>query len=253
MTILRGLACAFVSAFAWQAPGAPTLTVSAATSLTDVLAEVATAYRQTGGGVVRFNVAGSNVLARQIVNGAPADLFISADETQMDLVQKAGFVVQGSRVEIVSNQLAIVAAPDRVSFVRDRFAQAPAEIRRLAIGDPAAVPAGVYARRYLESLGLWSAYEARIVPTANVRAALVAVETGGADAAIVYATDMAAARTATVAFLVPLDKGPRIVYSAALLTSSAHRDEALRFLSFLSGVDAAAIFARHEFVPLARR
>ena len=237
---------------AWQAPAVP-LTVSAATSLTDVLADIAKAYRAAGGGEVRFNLAGSNVLARQIVNGAPVDLFISADEEQMNVVAKAGQIVAGSRVDLVSNQLAVVASPDRAAFVRERFAQAPPEIRRIAIGDPAAVPAGVYARRYLESAGLWTKYEPRVVPTANVRAALVAVESGGADAAIVYATDLAAARHATVAFLVPIDKGPRIVYPAAVLSASANQTEARRFLDFLAGTDAAAIFTRHKFIPLTKR
>jgi hypothetical protein len=102
----------------------------------------------------------------------------------MDVVEKTGAVLAGSRVDLVENQLAIVSTPERVDFVRREFARAPPEIRRLAIGDPAAVPAGVYARRYLEQRGLWVAYEARIVPTTNVRAALGAVETGSVDAAI---------------------------------------------------------------------
>jgi molybdate transport system substrate-binding protein len=175
------------------------LLVSAATSLTDVLEEIAKAYAASGGGEVRFNFAASNVLARQIANGAPADAFISADEAQMDVAQNAGRVVAGTRIELISNQLVVAAPAGKAALVRARFSEAPAEIRRLAIGDPAAVPAGVYARRYLEAQGLWQKYESRIVPAANVRAALVAVEHGGADAAIVYVTDMAIARTAAVA------------------------------------------------------
>jgi len=237
-------------------PGAQTepLTVAAAVSLTDVLEEIAKAYAAAGGGAVRFNLAGSNVLARQIVNGAPADVFISADDAQMDVVQKAGAVLDGSRVELVENQLAIVATPDREDFVRQEFARAPAGIRRLAIGDPAAVPAGVYARRYLEQRGLWTAYEPRIVPTTNVRAALAAVETGSVDAAIVYLTDLAAARTAVLAFAVSAKDGPRIVYPGAVLASSRNPAEAKRFLAFLRQPEAVAIFARHKFVvPVASK
>ena len=237
-------------------PAAPPepLTIAAAVSLTDVLEEIAKAYAAAGGGSVRFNLAGSNVLARQIVNGAPADVFISADEAQMDVVQKAGALLAGSRVALVENRLAIVATRDRVDFVRAQFARAPAGIRRLAIGDPGAVPAGVYARRYLEQKGLWTAYEPRIVPTTNVRAALAAVETGSVDAAIVYLTDLAAARTAVLAFAVPVTDGPRIVYPGAVVTSSRNQGEAKRFLAFLRQSEAMAIFARHEFVvPAASR
>src|SRR5262245_5338906 len=125
MTLLRTIAVLLLCTLASQGAAARApITVSAATSLTDVLDAVARAYRAGGGGEVRFNFGGSNTLARQIVNGAPADLFISADEAQMDVVQKAGLVAAGSRVDLVSNQLAVVAAPDRAAFVRDRFAQA---------------------------------------------------------------------------------------------------------------------------------
>ena len=229
------------------------LLVSAATSLTDVLEEIGKVYSAGGGGLVRFNFGGSNALARQIVSGAPVDVFVSADEAQMDVVQKAGLIVDGSRVDIVSNQLVVASLAARADAVRTTFVKAPPEIARLAFGDPAAVPAGVYARRYLEAKGLWKAYESRVVPTANVRAALVAVENGAADAAIVYATDMAIARGAVAAFTIPLDDAPRIVYPAALLTASTNTAEAKRFLSFLAGAQAAEIFRRHKFLPVIRK
>jgi molybdate transport system substrate-binding protein len=226
------------------------ITVAAAVSLSEVLEQVAEAYAAAGGRAVRFNLAASNVLARQIVHGAPADVFISADEAQMDVVDKAGALLAGSRVDLVANQLAIVSTPERVDFVRREFARAPAEIRRVAIGDPAAVPAGVYARRYLEQRGLWAAYEPRLVPTTNVRAALAAVETGSVDAAIVYVTDLGAARAAVLAFAVPAAVGPRIVYPGAVLAASRNQGEARRFLAFLRQPAAAAIFVKHKFRPL---
>jgi molybdate transport system substrate-binding protein len=231
-----------------QSPPPPPMVVAAAVSLTDVLEEIATAYAAAGGARVRFNLAGSNVLARQILNGAPADVFVSADEAQMDVVEKAGALLAGTRVELVGNQLAVVTTPERADVVRQQFLQGAAAIRRLAIGDPAAVPAGVYARRYLEQRGLWAAYEPRLVPTTNVRAALVAVETGSVDAAIVYLTDLAAARTAVLAFAVSAADGPRIVYPGAVVASSRNQAEAKRFLAFLRGPVARAIFERHKFV-----
>jgi molybdate transport system substrate-binding protein len=224
------------------------LTVSAATSLTDALEEITRAYGAAGGGIVRLNFGGSNTLARQIVNGAPADVFISADEAQMAVVEKAGLLRPGSRVDVVRNQLVVMAAPDRVDLVRERFLQAPAEIRRVAVGDPVAVPAGVYARQYLERRGIWTVYEPRIVPAANVRAALVAVESGGADAAIVYVTDAAIARRAVVAFTVPIQETPPIVYPAAILAATRNLTEATRFVTFLRSPGASAVFARHKFL-----
>lgn len=246
--LLRAVCLALLSLPLLPVQPAP-LVVSAATSLTDVLEEIGRAYAAAGGGAVRFNFGGSNALARQIVSGAPADVFVSADEAQMDVVQKAGLIVPGSRVDVISNQLVVAAPAAQVAFVRARFAQAPAEIRRLAIGDPAAVPAGVYARQYLEARGLWKQYEPRVVPTANVRAALVALEHGAADAAIVYATDMSIARGAAVAIEVPVGEGPRIVYPAALVTTSSNQSEAGRFLAFVAGSRAAEIFRRHKFLP----
>lgn len=252
--LFRVVLLCLAAAFAGQPQASkPPITVSAAISLADALEAIIKVYSTAGGGPVRLNVAASNVLARQIVNGAPADVFVSADDAQMDVVQNAGRLVPGTRVDVLRNQLAVVTAPDRAAFVRDSFSAAPPEIRRLAIGDPAAVPAGVYARQYLESAGLWQAYEPRIVPTANVRAALTAVENGSADAAIVYVTDAAIAKRATVSFVVPQDRGPRIVYPAAMLTSSKDQAEARRFLTFLQGPEASAIFARHGFLSATGR
>ena len=231
-----------------RAGGGP-ITVSAAISLTEALEEIAATYAKAGGAAVRFNFAGSNVLARQIANGAPVDLFISADDDQMDVAARAGALVDGTRVNLIGNQLAVVARQDNVALVKSSFAKAPPEIRRLAVGDPAAVPAGRYARAYLERQKLWTAYETRIVPTPNVRAALAAVENGAADAAIVYATDVRISKTAVLAFLAPAADSPRIVYPAALVKSSRRRDDAKRFLTFLRGTNAAAIFHKHGFIP----
>ena len=240
---------ALLGALAAPSRGDAALTVSAAISLSEALGEAAAAYRRSGGGPVRLNLAGSNVLARQIVNGAPADVFISADEAQMNVVDTAGDVLEGSRRTVTRNQLAVVASQDRVTEVRKAFPRAGASIRRLAIGDPAAVPAGVYAKAYLERLDLWDSYERRLVPTGNVRGALAAVENGSADAAIVYVTDAARARGVTIALVVPVDQAPAIAYPAAVMARTRHRREAERFLAFLLSAEGRRIFAAHGFLP----
>jgi molybdate transport system substrate-binding protein len=230
------------------------LTVGAAASLNGVIEEIASAYEKTGGGKVQFTFAGSNVLARQIINGAPIDLFVSADDRQMDVAEQAGAIQAGSRVNIVGNRLAVIAPPGRADYVKAHFAEAPPDIRRLALGDPEAVPAGVYARQYLEKTGLWKSYESRVVPTANVRAAAAAVANGAADAGIVYITDLEGQRGLdTLAFIVPATEGPAIVYPAAIVKASRRQAEAARFLEFLRSEAARALFTKRQFIPPAAK
>lgn len=227
------------------APASESILVSAAISLTDALQEVHAAYAAAGGGDVRFNFAGSNVLARQIVNGAPADVFISADEAQMNYAQERGAIDGSSRFDLLANRLAVVTRRDNAGSVPD--AAALTQVRRIAIGDPAAVPAGAYARQFLERAGLWDRVQSRLIPLGNVRAALAAVESGGADAAIVYESDAAASTRVALAFVVSGPAAPRIVYPAAVVTRSGKRQEAVKFLRFLRGPEALAIFRKYRF------
>jgi molybdate transport system substrate-binding protein len=244
------LAAGLAAALAAQGLPAPApITVSAAVSLTDALSAAAKVYAGAGRGGVRFNFAASNVLARQIVEGAPVDVFISADAAQMDVVARAGLLQEGSRVDLLGNQLAVVVPSDRPRTFSSVAQIADPAFRRIAIGDPAAVPAGVYAKQYLEQEGLWPAVRSRIVPAANVRAALTAVESGAADAAIVYRTDARIALRATVAYVVPAGRGPRIAYPAAIVRGTKHPDEAARFLSFLGSAAATEIVGRFGFTP----
>jgi molybdate transport system substrate-binding protein len=225
----------------------PPLTVSAAVSLTEALEEAATAYRAAGGTPVVFNFGGSNALARQIVNGAPADVFISADEAQMELVEKANLVVAGTRAAVVTNRLVLlVDSRSPVKAVTDLGA---AEVRRIAIGDPAAVPAGVYARQYLERIGQWARLEQKMVPVANVRAALTAVQNGSADAAFVYATDARIAPALRVVLTITGAQAPRIVYPGCVVKTTRQPAAAAKLLQFLRSAPALAIFERHGFTP----
>jgi molybdate transport system substrate-binding protein len=225
----------------------PPLTVSAAVSLTEALEEVAAAYRAAGGTPVVFNLAASNVLARQIVNGAPVDVFISADEAQMDLVERAGLVAAGTRAPIVGNRLVLVV--DSQSRVKSVAALGAADVRRIAVGDPAAVPAGVYARQYLERSGEWPRLEPKIVPAANVRGALAAVQNGSADAAFVYATDARLAPALRVVDTITGPHAPRIVYPGCVVKTARQPAAAAAFLQFLRTPPALAIFERHGFTP----
>lgn len=229
------------------------ITVSAAISLTNALEEIGRAYEAAGGAAVRLNFGGSNVLARQIINGAPVDLFISADEAQMDLVEQAGAVMAGTRIALLGNQLAVIAPRGNHASIKDLAALEGPDIRRIAVGDPAAVPAGVYTRQYLQARGKWAVLGPKLVPLPNVRAALAAVANGSADAGIVYESDATASDAVQISFVILAAEGPRIVYPAALVRHTARRAEAERFLAFLRGPAATAVFERYKFVPLAAR
>lgn len=226
------------------------LVVSAAASLSGVLQDIVRGYESAHGGRALVNVGSSSSLARQIVEGAPVDLFISADEAQMDVVQRAGRLEPGTRVALLSNQLVIVVPADRAAPIATPRDLAGPAFRRIAIGEPHSVPAGVYARQYLERLHLWDALRSKLIPTGTVRVALAAVEAGNADAAFVYRTDARTTSRARIAFAVPIEEGPAIRYPAAVVKHATHAEQARRFLAYLTGADARAVFARAGFIPL---
>ena len=230
----------------------PALLVSAAASLSEAIGAVADRYEEERGVRILLNVAGSQMLAAQIIEGAPVDLFISADVLQMERAAAAGRIDPARRVDLLSNQLVIVVPSDRAGTVAGARDLAGTAIRRIAIGDPAAVPAGVYARRYLVSVGLWERLAPRIVPAGSVRAALRAVEAGTVDAGIVYRTDVRNPARAEIAFAVPLAAGPSIVYPAAVTRDAPNPAGAARLLDYLQSGAARRGFEAAGFIALPR-
>jgi molybdate transport system substrate-binding protein len=225
------------------------VTVFAAASLTDSLQEIAGAYEKVSGDKIVFNFAASGVLARQIEEGAPADLFFSADEARADALETNGFLVKATRTNLLANSLVIVTAADSAA-VRSPGDLTNAAVQRVALGDPKTVPAGTYAKAYLEKSGLWAGIEAKVVPCENVRAVLAAVESGNVDAGLVYKTDAAISKKVRVIFEVPSGKVPEIIYPAALVKDAPQSEAAKKFLSYLASREAGAVFARHGFVVL---
>jgi molybdate transport system substrate-binding protein len=244
-TTLRLLALLLLGAIAPLR--ADTVTVFAAASLTDVLKEIETAYEAKSGDKISFNFEGSNVLARQIEQGAPADIFFSADEAQMDNVAKAGLIDPATRKDVLLNTLVIVAPSDSPLTGMIPPDLAKPDIHRIALADPKAVPAGVYAKAYLTKLKLWAKVESKVVPTQNVRAALAAVASGNADVGMVYQTDAAVSKKVKVVYAVPLSDGPRITYPVALIKASG-KDAAKKFLAYLESPEALAVFKKHGFL-----
>jgi molybdate transport system substrate-binding protein len=223
----------------------PVLVVSVAASVHDALVEIGGLYRAATGVTVALNAGGSNTLARQIVEGAKAGLFLSADEAQMDLVEKAGRIVSGTRVKLLTNELAVVAPPSSRDLT---LAQVIAgRITRLAMGEPAAVPAGVYGKKFLEHEGAWARVEAKVVPFPTVRAVLSAVENGRVDAGIVYRTDASTSSVRVIA-TVSAKQHPYldISYPVAVIAGPAEA-EARKFLEFLKSAPARAVFEKLGF------
>lgn len=221
--------------------------VSAAASLTEALRDEFAAWARRGGEPVAFNFGASSLLARQIAEGAPADLFFSADEAKMDDLEHRGLVAAGTRKTLLSNTLVIVVSQESPVAISGPKDLAGPAVRTLALGETRTVPAGIYAREYLEKEKLWVAVASKVVPSENVRAALAAVESGNADAAIVYRTDALISKKVRVAFEVPAASGPKISYPAAVLTGAKNPAGAKRFLEFVSSPEGLEILRQYGF------
>lgn len=244
LSALAGLAAA-------PAAAAETLTVFAAASLKESLDEAAAAYRQATGMTVRVSYGASSALARQIEQGAPAQVFISADQDWMDHLQRRGRVDAADRRDLLGNRLVLVAPRGRavaVDLARPgSLAAALGGQGRLAVGQTTTVPAGRYARAALQALGQWDAVAPRLAETESVRAALMLVARGEAPLGVVYASDAQAEPRVQVVATFPGDSHPPIVYPAAALRGAPPAARA--FVGWLSGPQARAVFARHGLLP----
>ncbi len=224
-------------------------TVFAAASLTDALQDVARLWQQAGHPAPRLSFGASSTLARQIDQGAPANLFFSADERWMDYLAKRDRLVPGTRRDLLRNRLVLVVPKAHATTVTlapgfDLTAFLGPD-GRVAVADPKHVPAGIYAEQSLRRLGLWDAASPRLAPTADVRAALLLVERGEAPAGIVYSTDAAASSGVAVAATFPDSSHDPITYPVALLRPDDAASQA--FLTFLESAPARAAFARRGF------
>ncbi len=228
-----------------------TLTVFGAASLTNVLQDLGDAFTQETSIAVKFSFAASSTLARQIENGAPADIFLSADSDWMNYLQARHLIQDATRHDIVGNRLVLIAPADSTVQLKigPNFALAAALGQgRLATGDPAAVPVGRYAQAALTKLGVWKDVEDRIVRADSVRAALTFVDRGEAPLGIVYETDALVDKKVRVIDVFPADSHPPIIYPMAL-TRVAQPGSA-KFAAFIASPAAAQIFKSYGFIPL---
>jgi len=224
--------------------------VSAAASLTDVLKEISSGYQSKTKSTVKFNFGPSSGLARQIEEGAPADIFFSADLPQMDNLDKNGRLEPGTRKNLLSNQLVIIAPADSKLAISSPKDLLKADIKRIALAEPSSVPVGVYSSKYLTDEGLWDQVKPKVVPVQDVRATLASVESGNVEAGFVYKTDAAVSKKVKIVYEVPIDKGPRITYPAAIVKESKRKDAARDFMNYVQSPVAKEAFKKYGFVVL---
>jgi molybdate transport system substrate-binding protein len=233
------------------ARAAPGLTIFAASSLTDAFHDIGTLWMAQGHKPIAFNFAASSTLALQIEHGAPADIFASADELWMDKLAQAHRIDPQTRGDFAANALDLVEPKSSLKRITLKPGANLAAILgpsgRLAVGDPAHVPAGIYAEQALKHLGLWDSVRNRLAPADNVRSALMLVSTGEAPAGIVYATDARIVASLGVAATFPADSHDPIRYPVAL-TGKGNTKEAAEFIAFLHTQPAQDVLEHYGFL-----
>jgi molybdate transport system substrate-binding protein len=223
-----------------------TLTVSAAASLKDAIVDAEAAYRQSHAHVDFSNNFGSSgTLAAQIEQGAPADVFLSAAAKPMDDLERKGLIASGSRRNLLRNSLVLIAPRD--SKLQDFQGLTGGSVRLIALGDPESVPASEYGRQALSSLHLWDKLNTKLVLAKDVRQVLTYVETGNADAGLVYATDALTSGKVRVIASAPESTHDPIVYPVAAVRGSSNEEAARGFIDYLASPAAQAIFKSHGF------
>lgn len=231
------------------------VTVFAAASVTNALEEIGALYKEKGG-EARFSFASSSTLARQIEAGAPAQIFVSANDEWMNYLAERDLIEPATRVSLISNRLVLIAPAESditsidISAPTD-FASPLGADGRLAVGDPEHVPAGIYAKQALEALGAWTSLEPRLARADNVRAALALVETGEAPLGIVYSTDAAASAGVKIVGTFPPSSHDAITYPFAIVKDpdggDVIGDDVKALFSLMTGTEGLAVFARYGF------
>jgi molybdate transport system substrate-binding protein len=197
------------------------------------------------------NFASSGTLQQQIENGAPVDVFISAGSIQMGNLQKAGLLIDETRVDLLNNTLVLIVTIDNALNITGFTDLATDKIDKLAVGDPRFVPAGTYAGMVFDDLGITDSVKEKIVLASDVRQVLTFVESGNVDAGVVYSTDALTSDKVTVVATAPAGINAQVVYPAAVIKTAGNVKTAREYIDFLSGVEADAIFEKYGFAPAA--
>jgi len=224
------------------------LTISAAASLTDALYDIQKAFESEHDFIkLNYNFGSSGALQRQIEQGAPADVFLSAAANHMQALVDQRLIDADQHSTLLSNELVVVVPKDSKTPINHAAALTNDEVKRVAIGIPESVPAGSYAKEALAGADLWDALQPKIVQGKDVRQVLQYVETGNADAGFVYKTDAMTSENVTIAFTVAPDTYARIEYPVGVVTATKHRIEAEEFYRYLQSKEALGVFVEYGF------
>jgi molybdate transport system substrate-binding protein len=249
-TVIALLAGATIAGCSRAGSRETVLTVCVAASLQNAMLELAPLFEQSHPGTkLTFNFGGSGTLEQQIEHGAPADVFLSAASKPMDALAAKGLILPDTRRDLLRNQIVLIVPKDSAGLnsfqgLQDR------KVKLIALGDPGSVPAGDYGRQVLEALHCWESVQSKLVLAKDVRQVVTYVETGSADAGIVYATDARESDKVRVAAVAPEGSHQPVVYPVAVLKDSGDIATARVFVSFLAGTQARDIFARHGFTTV---
>jgi molybdate transport system substrate-binding protein len=248
------LTCLFISTASGFSSGTPgrsskaDLTISAAISVKDALDEITRLYTSQHPGVsIATNYGASGTLQLQIEQGAPVDIFLSAAPKQMDALESKGLLLEGTRRNLLLNQVVLIVPKDSTAGIATFQDLLKPAVKKVAVGEPVAVPAGKYAQEVLTNLGIYSQINAKTVLAKDVRQVLTYVETGDVDAGVVYATDALSSSKVRVVAQAPANSHSPVVYPIAIIKDSKNAAAAREFEAFLASAQARGIFQKHGF------
>ncbi len=233
-----------------SAAGKSVVQVSAAISLKEALAALKQVYEKKNPAVeISLNLASSGMLQKQIEEGAPVDLFISAGKKQMDELAAKGLIDPETRTDLLGNELVLIISKEKKGTIKS-FADLVDKAQSISIGHPETVPAGKYGKETLVSLKLWDKVEKKIMFAKDVRQVLSYVDSGNVDAGLIYRSDTVALKSGVVAATAPKASHPPIRYPMALIKDSKNKEAARKFMDFLKTAEAAKVFSKYQFIPV---
>ncbi len=248
--LLLGLSACTVSTKTVNSDVPIELNISAAASLKDALLELQPLFEAKNDIVLIFNFAASGTLQKQIEEGAPADIFISAATKQMEALKDQGLIAEDSLKDFLSNSIVLIASDEAKDRIRKLDELTNDNINRISIGTPDSVPAGAYAKESMENLGIWDSVESKIIFAKDVRQVLTYVETGEVDAGIVYSSDAALLKKGVIVGEFPAESHKPIIYPLGIIKECKNMEEAKKFITFLSEADSINIFNKSGFEVL---